>query len=107
MEAEAKTPPKNKEPKNSRENTPEKPDKKELENKEAEKSDNAVTSPVHDDSDFEDNIVVTVPSASETRTEKYLSRSRHSSSNRSSGHDQSSPKGKHASAQQVRKHSCS
>ncbi|GBP08765.1 E3 ubiquitin-protein ligase RBBP6 [Eumeta japonica] len=48
----------------------------------------------HEDSDFEDNIVVTVPSASDTRTEKYLGR-RHASHPKPPGMEQSSPKSKH------------
>ncbi|XP_037807023.1 E3 ubiquitin-protein ligase RBBP6 isoform X2 [Lucilia sericata] len=58
------------------------------------KSTNVNSSPAHEDSDFEDNIVVTVPSASDTRTEKYLSR-RHTSHPKPPGIEQSSPKNKH------------
>lgn len=58
------------------------------------KTANAAVSPSHEDSDYEDNIVVTVPSASDTRTEKYLSR-RHASHPKPPGIEQSSPKSKH------------
>lgn len=48
-------------------------------------------SPAHDDSDYEDNIVVKVPSASDTRTEKFLGR-RHTSHPKPPGLESSSPK---------------
>lgn len=58
------------------------------------KTGNLCSSPTHEDSDYEDNIVVTVPSASDTRTEKYLSR-RHASHPKPPGIEQNSPKSKH------------
>lgn len=58
------------------------------------KDDVVSNSPAHEDSDFEDNIVVKVPSASDTRTEKYLSR-RHASHPKPPGIEQNSPKSKH------------
>ncbi|KAM7344459.1 something that sticks like glue [Cochliomyia hominivorax] len=59
------------------------------------KNTNVTNSPTHEDSDYEDNIIVTVPSASDTRTEKYLSRRHGSSLPKPPGIDQSSPKNKH------------
>lgn len=59
------------------------------------KNQNITNSPTHEDSDYEDNIVVTVPSASDTRTEKYLTRRHGSSHPKPPGIDQSSPKTKH------------
>lgn len=58
------------------------------------KSDEKETSsPNHEESDYEDNIVVTVPSASDTCTDKYLNR-RHASHPRPPGLE-NSPKSKH------------
>lgn len=57
------------------------------------KAANVIVSPTHEDSDYEDNIVVTVPSASDTRTEKYLSR-HHNSHPKPPGIEQNSPKNK-------------
>lgn len=57
------------------------------------KTANVPVSPNHEDSDYEDNIVVTVPSASDTRTEKYLNR-HHNSNPKPPGIEQSSPKSK-------------
>lgn len=56
-------------------------------------------SPAHEDSDFEDNIVVKVPPASDTRTEKFLGRRHGSSHPKPPGLESNSPKTKH----QVRK----
>ncbi|XP_011291827.2 E3 ubiquitin-protein ligase RBBP6 isoform X1 [Musca domestica] len=52
------------------------------------------SSPAHEDSDYEDNIVVKVPSASDTRTEKYLSRRHASSHPKPPGLEPHSPKSK-------------